>query len=80
MTVDKDVQRVPEGLGFYFTVGLPVDATCFQTAGTDGGDPFDLSAAYFESYHQMTEIHLYYDSQLKYVQGMEVRRFHLYNI
>ena len=40
-----------------------VEPTCVQVTGTNGGDPFNLSSAYYASYHQITSIRFSYSNR-----------------
>ena len=71
MTARHNVRREQGGVNFYIV--KEVAQTCTQENGTDGGDPFNLSSAYYASYHQITRIRLYYDGNRKYPKGLEVQ-------
>ena len=70
MTARRNVTRDQAGVDFYFL--KEVDPTCVKEDGSDGGGPFDLSSAYYASYHQITRIRLYYDDDSIYLRGLEV--------
>ena len=71
MTAQHSVRREQRGVDFYIV--NEVVQTCNQESGTDGGDPFNLSSAYYASYHQITRIRLCYDGNRKYPKGLEVQ-------
>ena len=71
MTARKNVRHEQGGVDFY--VINEVAQTCTQESGTNGGVPFNISSAYYASYHPITRIRLYYVNDRKYPQGLEVQ-------
>ena len=70
MTARQNIRRDQAGVDFFFM--KEVDPICIKEAGSNGGDPFNLSSAYYASYHQITRIRLYYEVFETYVMGIEV--------
>ena len=70
MTARHNGRREQGGVVFYIT--KEVNPTCVPKSGSFGGTPFDLSSAYYASYHQITKISLYYHSNGTFLRGLEV--------
>ena len=71
MTARRNVRHEQGGMDFY--VNYEVESSCFQETGTNGGKPFNLSSAYYASYHPISKVRLFYDSNKNYFRGLEVK-------
>ena len=71
MMARTNVRREVGGMDFYI-INEVETPDCVQEAGSIGGSPFNLSSAYYASYHFITGIRLYYTLNDLFLRGLEV--------
>ena len=71
MTARHNVRREQGGADFYLV--KEIEPSYIQEAGRVAGTPFNLSSAYYASYHPISRIRLYYDDNSTFITGLEVK-------